>query len=121
MGMAQDTTGRGKGKDLHSVTKLQPVPARTESTKTVRLERGVAKFRRARSDNDCRAFIRDQVVPLLRRQPEQMMSIRFLYPELDLTGDGLTDNQILYEQIIGGGQSFANARTSILSGRICSR
>ena len=60
-------------------------------------------------------FIRDKVMPLLRRQPERMMKVRVLYPELGLdTGGrgakGLKPNQKLFEQFIGGGQSFTSQR-----------
>ena len=110
MGMVEDQKGK-----LHSMTKVQPVPSTTQDTKTVRMERGTLGYRKARSDEECRAFIRDKVVPLLRRQPERMMNVRVLYPELGLdTGGrgakGLKPNQKLYEQLIGGGQSFTSQR-----------
>ena len=66
-------------------------------------------------DDACRAFIRNKVVPLLRRQPERMMNTRVLYPELGLDTGGrdaktLKPNQKLFEQFIGGGQSFTSQR-----------
>ena len=62
MGMVEDQQGK-----LHSMTKVQPVPSSTRSTKTVRMERAVLPFRKARTDEACRAFIRDEVVPALPR------------------------------------------------------
>ena len=89
--------------------------ATTQDTKTVRMERAVLPFRKARTDEACRAFIRNQVVPALRNKPERMMNTRVLYPALGLDSggresEGLTPNQKLFEQYIGGGQSFASQR-----------
>ena len=54
-------------------------------------------------------------MPALRNQPERMKNTRILYEELGLdTGgrdaQGLKPNQKLFEQHIGGGQSFASQR-----------
>ena len=73
MGMVEDQQGK-----LHSMTKVQPVPSSTRSTKTVRMDRAVLPFRKARTDEACRAFIRNQVVPALRNKPERMMNTRVL-------------------------------------------
>ena len=97
---------------LHAMTTVQPGPSSTQDTKTVRMERGVLPFRKARSDEACRAFIRDKVVPALRNKPERMMNTRVLYPALGLDSGG-RDSEGLKptrssEQFIGGGQSFAS-------------
>ena len=110
MGMVEDQQGK-----LHSMTKVQPVPSSTRSTKTVRMERAVLPLRKARTDKACRAFIRDKVVPALRNKPERMMNTRVLYPALGLDSggresEGLKPNQQLFEQIIGGDQSFTSQR-----------
>ena len=80
------------------------------------MERAVLPLRKARTDRACRAFIRDKVVPALRNQPERMMNTRVLYPALGLDSggresEGLKPNQKLFEQFIGGGQSFTSTRT----------
>ena len=41
-------------------------------------------FRKARTDEACRAFIRDEVVPALRNKPELTMNTRVLCPALGL-------------------------------------
>ena len=83
MGMVEDQQGK-----LHSMTKVQPVPSSTRSTKTVRMERAVLPLRKARTDRACRAFIRDKVVPALRNKPERMMNTRVVYPALGLDSGG---------------------------------
>ena len=110
MGLIKDQDNK-----LHSLTKVQPVPSTTRSTKTVLMERGVLGFRKARNDEACRAFIRDKVVPALRNQPERMKNTRILYEELGLSTGGreaktLQPNQKLFERHIGGGQSFVTQR-----------
>jgi hypothetical protein len=110
MGMVEDQSGK-----VHSITKVQPVPAATQSSTTLRMERGTLGFRKARSDAAGRAFIRGRVVPALRNQPEKMMNARVLFPLLGLDTGGresrvLKPNQQIFEKHIGGGQSFKSQR-----------
>ena len=44
-----------------SVTKVQPVPSRTPDTETIRMDRGVANIRNARSENQVRDFVENQI------------------------------------------------------------
>ena len=121
MCMVEDQKGK-----LHSMTKVQPVPSTSQDTKTVRMERGTLAFRKARSDDACRDFIRDEVVPLMRRQPERMMNTRVLYPELVWTLAVETPRRSSLTRSCSSNSSVAASpsrpsASSIRSGRICSR
>ena len=110
LGMIKDQDGK-----MHSVTKVQPVPARTESTLTVKMERGTLALRKTRSDDEIRAFVRDKIVPALQRRPERMANTRMLYKELGLeresgrTSTKLKPNLAMFEQLMHGGVSITTA------------
>ena len=110
LGMITDQDGK-----RHSVTKVQPVPARTESTTTVKMERGTLALRKTRSDEQIRQFVRDKIVPALQRRPERMANTRMLYKELGLeresgrTSTKLKPNLAMFEQLMGGGVSITTS------------
>ena len=69
-----------------SITKVQPVPSRTEDTETVRADRGgAANLRNARNEEQVRAFVRDRIVPLMQGKPDQTSNLRNVLKDLKMT------------------------------------
>ena len=71
-----------------SITKVQPIPSRTEDTETLRMERRVPNLRKARKDRRVRAFVKNEIVPLMLRKPDRTANLRVILRELEMTEKG---------------------------------